>query len=304
MSHPRIEEVSDSDDDVSDPSEGDIDDFQDSDILRAIPSKPTPTPSPSTTQQQQRQQQQQFTAQQAPQPGLQPDDIKDYQMLYPIYFDASRTRAQGRRVPAHLAVRNPLAREIANACASLRLSPVFEAHRTHPKDWANPGRVRVALKEARARAHPIRNKHHLYVAVAQHLLAHPTADDSASLRQGLRGMGLGSLGAGGGADVYAEGKPWPRPAVPRGWKVSELLPAYSAAMTGGGVSENAFKDMMREMQGQGGGAGGMPGMPGMNPDMMSMLQGMGMGGGAGGGGGPSQGGGEGGGRKGKKGKGR
>ncbi|KAH8164103.1 hypothetical protein CIB48_g4155 [Xylaria polymorpha] len=249
MSHARIEEVSDSEDDVSDPSEGDIDDFRDSDILRAIPSKP------STSQSQARaspspQQQQQHTDQQAPQPGLQPNDIKDYQMLYPIYFDATRTRGQGRRVSSSLAVKNPLAREIANACAALRLSPVFEAHRTHPKDWANPGRVRVALKEARARSHPIKNKHHLYVVVAKYLQEHPTTDDSASLRQGMRGMGLASLG--GAGDVYADGKPWPRPAVPKAWKMGELLPAYSAAMTGGGVSENAFKDMMREMQNQGG----------------------------------------------------
>ncbi|KAI0555772.1 signal recognition particle, SRP19 subunit [Xylaria curta] len=295
MSHPRIEEVSDSDDDVSDPSEGDIDDFRDSDILRAIPTKPAP----SQSQARAAPQQQQHTTQQAPQPGLQPDDIKDYQMLYPIYFDATRTRAQGRRVSANLAVKNPLAREIANACAALRLSPVFEAHRTHPKDWANPGRVRIALKEARARNHPIKNKHHLYVVVAKYLQEHPTTDDSPALRQGIRGMGLGSLG--GAGDVYADGKPWPRPAVPKGWKLGELLPAYSAAMTGGGVSENAFKDMMREMQNQGG-PGGMPGMgmPGMNADMMSMLQGMGMGGG--GGGGPAIGGSEGGGKKGKKGK--
>ncbi|TRX94628.1 hypothetical protein FHL15_004400 [Xylaria flabelliformis] len=298
MSHPRIEEVSDSDDDVSDPSEGDIDDFQDSDILRAVPTKPTPSQSQARTAPIP-QQQQQHTTQQAPQPGLQPDDIKDYQMLYPVYFDATRTRAQGRRVSANLAVKNPLAREIANACAALRLSPVFEAHRTHPKDWANPGRVRIALKEARARNHPIKNKHHLYVAVAKFLQEHPTTDDSPALRQGIRGMGLGSLG--GAGDIYADGKPWPRPAVPKGWKLGELLPAYSAAMTGGGVSENAFKDMMREMQNQGG-PGGMPGMgmPGMNADMMSMLQGMGMGGG--GGGGPAIGGSEGGGKKGKKGK--
>ncbi|KAI0472282.1 signal recognition particle, SRP19 subunit [Xylaria cf. heliscus] len=303
MSHARIEEVSDSDDEVSDPSEGDIDDFQDSDILRAIPTKPSPSQSQarSSPPQQQHQHQHQHTTQQAPQPGLQPSDIKDYQMLYPVYFDATRTRAQGRRVPSSLAVRNPLAREIANACAALRLSPVFEAHRTHPKDWANPGRVRIALKEARARSHPIKNKHHLYVVVAKYLQEHPATDDAPALRQGMRGMGLASLG--GSADVYADGKPWPRPAVPRAWKMGDLLPAYSAAMTGGGVSENAFKDMMREMQGQGG-PGGMPGMgmPGMNADMMSMLQGMGMGGG-GGGGGPAIGGGESsGGKKGKKGR--
>ena len=47
------------------------------------------------------------------------------------------------------------------------------------------------------------------------------------------------------------GKPYPRPAVPRGWKMGELLPYMSAAMTGGGVSENLFKDMMKEMQGGG-----------------------------------------------------
>ncbi|KAI0457260.1 signal recognition particle, SRP19 subunit [Xylaria acuta] len=310
MSHARIEEVSDSDDDVSDPSEGDIDDFRDSDILRAIPTKPTASQSQSQPQARDAPspQQQHTQQQQAPEPGLQPDDIRDYQMLYPVYFDATRTRAQGRRVAAGLAVRSPLAREIANACAALRLSPVFEAHRTHPKDWANPGRVRVALKAARARDHPVRNKHHLYVVVARYLREHPTTDDSPALRQGMRGMGLASLG--GAGDVYADGKLWPRPAVPDAWKMGELLPAYSAAMTGGGVSENAFKDMMREMQNQGGGGGGGPGgmpgmgMPGMNADMMSMLQGMGMGGGAGGGGGggPAIGGSEGGGKKGKKGK--
>ncbi|KAI1363240.1 signal recognition particle, SRP19 subunit [Xylaria arbuscula] len=305
MSHARIEEVSDSDDDVSDPSEGDIDDFQDSDILRAIPSKPTATSSSSSQQLPIRNPPtQQQTSQQAPQPGLQPNDIKDYQMLYPVYFDATRSRGEGRRVPSSLAVKNPLAREIANACAALRLSPVFEAHRTHPKDWANPGRVRVPLKEARARNHPIKNKHHLYVVVAKYLQENPTTDDSPALRQGMRGLGLGSLG--GAGDVYADGKAWPRPAVPKAWKMGELLPAYSAAMTGGGVSENAFKDMMREMQGGGGpgGAGGMPGMPGMNADMMSMLQNMGgmggMGGfGDGGGSGPAI---ESGSKKGKKGK--
>ncbi|KAI0878593.1 signal recognition particle, SRP19 subunit [Hypoxylon argillaceum] len=294
MSHPRIEEVSDSEDDVSDPSEGDIDDFQDSDILRAVPTKPAPSQPPQPPSHPQ---------QAPPQPGLQPDDIKDYQMLYPVYFDAARTRSEGRRVSASLAVKNPLAREIANACAALHLSPVFEAHRTHPKDWANPGRVRVALKAARARSHPVKNKHHLYVVVAKYLREHPTTDDSAALRQGMRGLGLGSLG--GAADLYADGKPWPRPAVPGGWKLGELLPAYSAAMTGGGVSENAFKDMMRDMQNQGGPGGGMPGgmgMPGMNADMMSMLQGMGMGGG--GGGGPAIGGSEGGGKKGRKGRGK
>ncbi|KAI1780664.1 signal recognition particle, SRP19 subunit [Hypoxylon cercidicola] len=296
MSHARIEEVSDSD--LSDPSEGDIDDFDESDILRAINPSSKPAPAAAAA-----------TASRASQPTppsstsrlqhpsatpqtqqIQASDIKDYQMLYPVYFDTTRTRAEGRRVSKSLAVANPLAREIAAACATLRLSPVFEAHRVHPKDWANPGRVRVKLSSSSS---SVKNKHHLYVLVARHLQAHPTTDASDALRR-VRVPGL---------RAPDDGEPWPRPAVPRGWKVGELLPAYSAAMTGGGVSENAFKDMMKEMQGGGGGPGGPGGSP---ADMMSMLGGMGgMGGGPGAGAGPSEGGGGGGGgKKNKKGKGR
>ncbi|KAI1453805.1 signal recognition particle, SRP19 subunit [Annulohypoxylon moriforme] len=312
MSHPRVEEVSDSD--LSDPSEGDIDDFLESDILRqkappSSSSKPANEPSlfpqaPISSSSGGPRMQHPSAA---PQPQqVQPGDIKDYQMLYPIYFDLTRSRAEGRRVSKSLAVKNPLAREIAAACASLRLSPVFEAHRIHPKDWANPGRVRVKLSSSTksasksANQNPyaaqVKNKHHLYILVAQHLQAHPTTDASDALRR-VRVPGL---------NAPDDDEPWPRPAVPRGWKMGDLLPAYSAAMTGGGVSENAFKDMMKEMQGGGGGG---------NADMMSMLGGMGgmpgMGGMGGmpgmpgmGGAGPSESGGGGGGKKGKKGKGR
>ena len=78
-------------------------------------------------------------------------------------------------------------------------------------------------------------------------------------------------------------------AVPRGWKMGDVLPVHSAAVSGGGVSDNFFKDAMEEMKqaqaaGQlpagGGGAGGM--------DMNAMMQAMqGMGGMGGGGGGAS-----------------
>lgn len=71
---------------------------------------------------------------------------KHYQSLYPIYFDITRSRQGGRKVPKSHAVENPLAREIVDACALLGLKVVFEPGKTHPKDWANPGRVRVLLK--------------------------------------------------------------------------------------------------------------------------------------------------------------
>lgn len=162
----------------------------------------------------------------------------DFQCLYPVYFDASRSRAEGRRVGAELAVKDPLAREIANACSRLRLPTLFEPEKVHPKDWANPGRVKVGLKKTDG--HPVKNKHHLYRLVAEHLRENPTTEDSPGLRVRI-----------GGQLQPEPGKPYPKPAVPRGWKMGELVPYLSAAMTGGGVSENLFKDMMKEMQGGG-----------------------------------------------------
>ncbi|KAH6851237.1 signal recognition particle, SRP19 subunit [Chaetomium sp. MPI-CAGE-AT-0009] len=293
MSHPRVEEVSESDSDVdmSDPSEGDIDDFVESDILRQVNTQPT---RPQQQQQQPPLRQQQQHPSPSPYPQMQTttDDkaYKAYQCLYPVYFDATRTRAEGRRVPKSLAVANPLAIDIVQACAGLRLQTVLEAGKIHPKDWANPGRVKVNLRQQQATGATttIHNKHHLYTLVATHLRANPTTDSSRSLRMEVRGAPMPP-------QAQEPGAAWPRPAVPRGWKMGELLPYYSPAMTGGGVSENFLKDMMKEMQ-QGGGAG-----PGGMPDMASLLAAAGGGGAAGGSG---SGGGGGGGKRDKKGKGK
>lgn len=61
------------------------------------------------------------------------------------------------------------------------------------------------------------------------------------------------------AGLPAPAKPMPPPAVPRGWKLNSILPLHSAAVSGGGVSENFLKEMMAEMQGQAGGAGAVEG---------------------------------------------
>jgi signal recognition particle subunit SRP19 len=68
-------------------------------------------------------------------------------------------------------------------------------------------------------------------------------------------------------------KPYPRPAVPKGWKMASILPYYSPGLTGGGVSENFLKDMMAEM----GGGGGMPGMTAGMPGMQGIGGGEGSG---------------------------
>lgn len=46
-----------------------------------------------------------------------------------------------------LAVKNPLALSIAKAVQLKGLHSFFEPVKTHPKDWANPGRVRVRLRD-------------------------------------------------------------------------------------------------------------------------------------------------------------
>ena len=157
MSHARIEEVSDSD---SDPSEGNLSDYVDDFDERfpiqqkAAPAKPAPKPTPSQAQQSL------INPQQIPtgpiiasdgtqfQPTTDDSKYKDFQCLYPIYFDKNRTRAEGRRVGLDMAVVNPLARDIVTACGRLRLETLFEPAKSHPKDWANPGRVKVRVKGA------------------------------------------------------------------------------------------------------------------------------------------------------------
>lgn len=153
MSHARIEEVSDSD---SDPSEGNLSDYVDDfDERFPIQQKATPAPKPKPAQAQSNL----INPQQIPttipggdgtnfQPTTDDSKYKDFQCLYPIYFDKNRSRADGRRVGLEMAVENPLARDIVTACGRLRLETLFEPAKCHPRDWANPGRVKVRVKGA------------------------------------------------------------------------------------------------------------------------------------------------------------
>lgn len=83
----------------------------------------------------------------------QQEKSKAYQCIYPVYFDASRSREDGRRVKKEDAVRNPLARDIVDALqhvgsqVGVQLQIVFEPSKCHPKDWANPGRAKVLVKK-------------------------------------------------------------------------------------------------------------------------------------------------------------
>lgn len=138
--HPRIEEVSDSGTESdSDPDVVDIDSI-------ALPTRPNPSqsqnaslmdPSRIPTQ----------ASQQPARPRFDPNTAKKWIALYPVYFDASRSRHEGRRVGKEHAVDNPMARTIADAVVRLGFQPFLDISKTHPKDWANPGRIKVDLKD-------------------------------------------------------------------------------------------------------------------------------------------------------------
>lgn len=69
---------------------------------------------------------------------------RDSIVLWPAYFDAKRSRQEGRRVSKKLAVENPTAQEIAAAARALGLSPEVEEGKSFPATpWRKEGRVRV-----------------------------------------------------------------------------------------------------------------------------------------------------------------
>lgn len=179
MANPRIEEVSDDEDIAADPDEMDLEEF---DFARPQKGSLQSALDPSTSQiqpedlasiLQSQSQNQQPSHQQQPQLSEkdrerlareQKERSKSYQCIYPVYFDSTRSRDEGRRVKKEDAVTNPLAREIVDALqhigktVGVGLQIVFEPIKCHPKDWANPGRVKVLVKkEGRAVSAKIAN---------------------------------------------------------------------------------------------------------------------------------------------------
>lgn len=68
--------------------------------------------------------------------------------IYPIYIDAKRPCGRGeRRIPRAKSVWWPLSKDIADATNRLGLGTLHEVNKAHPRDWENPGRVRVQWKK-------------------------------------------------------------------------------------------------------------------------------------------------------------
>ena len=68
-------------------------------------------------------------------------------VIYPLYFDRSRSRMKGRRVSANHAVEKPSLENIAKAAKSLGLNPILEKNATHASiPWKKEGRILVEKK--------------------------------------------------------------------------------------------------------------------------------------------------------------
>lgn len=68
--------------------------------------------------------------------------------VYPIYIDAKRPYGTGqRRVARAKGVWWPLSKDIADASERLGFGVLHEIGKTHPRDWENPGRVRIQWKK-------------------------------------------------------------------------------------------------------------------------------------------------------------
>ena len=72
--------------------------------------------------------------------------------LWPVYFDANKTRADGRRVPKKLAVSAPKLEELQIAAKRLDLQPEVVSDAAHPSSpWQRTGLLVVPKKEPKSK---------------------------------------------------------------------------------------------------------------------------------------------------------
>ncbi len=68
-------------------------------------------------------------------------------VIWPVYFDKTLTRVEGRRVSKKHAVEKPDIESIIKSAKSLGLNPVLEKDSAHPsKHWKTDGRILVDKK--------------------------------------------------------------------------------------------------------------------------------------------------------------
>lgn len=73
-------------------------------------------------------------------------------VIWPIYFDKSVSRLNGRKISLKYAVEKPNIESIAKTAKSLGLNPVLEKTVSHPsRPFKNDGRILVDKKDSKSK---------------------------------------------------------------------------------------------------------------------------------------------------------
>lgn len=69
-------------------------------------------------------------------------------VLWPVYFEAGKSRSEGRRVPVHLAVKGVTAEAVLKAAKAAGYEAEFDPNAKHPAHWFDSsGRVLVRTSQ-------------------------------------------------------------------------------------------------------------------------------------------------------------
>lgn len=198
------------------------------------------------------------------------EQFKDWNIIYPIYFNKDRSHSEGRKVPTDLAVSNPMVTTIMAALKSFKVPMILEPEKTHPKDWAHPGRIRYLIHEPELDSYreaeglkKIETKRQLYKLIGEYLVAHPTTTETPKenpLYRGIRQALIEQQQQLPEQNRISPGQvkvPYGPKEFPKGWKdkkVGSILPPHSPALPFGEMSESLMESLTKNM------FGGLPGM--------------------------------------------
>ena len=77
---------------------------------------------------------------------------EDKYVIWPVYFDKSVSKLEGRKISKKNAVEKPSIEDIAKAAKSLGLNPVLEKNVAHPaRHWKKEGRVLIDKKDSKSK---------------------------------------------------------------------------------------------------------------------------------------------------------
>ncbi len=72
---------------------------------------------------------------------------RDYIILWPSYFDLSKTRHDGRRLPKKSCIDKPSLSELEEAVKMLGLEVIVEQDHAYPRSWWERGRIIIKRRD-------------------------------------------------------------------------------------------------------------------------------------------------------------